>query len=64
VRYYISSKDVNAEEFLRIVRNNWAIENKLHWILDVGFSEDASRKRTGNSARNYSLLLKNSFKSH
>jgi predicted transposase YbfD/YdcC len=58
VRYYISSKEVNAEDFLRIVRNHWAIENKLHWILDVGFSEDASRKRTGNAARNYSLLLK------
>ncbi|MCF6348582.1 MAG: ISAs1 family transposase, partial [Flavobacteriaceae bacterium] len=33
-------------------------ENKLHWALDVAFSEDASRKRTGNSAQNFSILKK------
>jgi hypothetical protein len=30
----------------------------LHWTLDVAFSEDASRKRNGNAAQNYSILLK------
>ena len=34
------------------------IENKLHWTLDVGFSEDALRKKAGNAAQNYSILLK------
>jgi len=34
------------------------IENKLRWILDVAFSEDSSRKRAGNAAQNYSLLLR------
>ncbi len=34
------------------------IENKLHWTLDVAFSEDASRKRNNNAAQNYSILLK------
>jgi predicted transposase YbfD/YdcC len=34
------------------------VENKLHWTLDVAFSEDASRKRMGNAAQNYSILLK------
>ena len=34
------------------------IENKLHWTLDVGFSEDALRKRVGNAAQNYFILLK------
>jgi len=38
--------------------SHWAVENKLHWTLDVGFSEDASRKRAGNAAQNYSVLLK------
>ena len=33
-------------------------ENKLHWTLDVAFSEDASRKRIGNSAQNFSLITK------
>ena len=30
----------------------------MHWTLDVAFSEDASRKRKGNAAQNYSVLLK------
>lgn len=34
------------------------IENKLHWTLDVAFSEDVSRKRSKNTAQNYSILLK------
>ena len=34
------------------------MENKLHWILDVAFSEDASRKRNDNAAQNYSIILK------
>lgn len=37
--------------------NGWGVENKLHWTLDVAFSEDASRKRDKNAAQNYSILL-------
>lgn len=57
-RYYISSLENNAEQYQKNIRSHWGIENKLHWILDVGFSEDASRKRAGNAAQNYSVLLK------
>ena len=57
-RYYISSLKEKAEMFQNSIRWHWAIENKLHWTLDVAFSEDASRKRAGNSAQNYSVLLK------
>jgi len=42
---YISSLDKSAEEFKTIIRNHWAIENKLHWSLDVAFNEDLNRKR-------------------
>lgn len=58
IRYYISSLQNNAKEFQSKVRSHWAIENKLHWTLDVAFSEDASRKRAGNASQNYSTLLK------
>jgi predicted transposase YbfD/YdcC len=58
IRYYISSADENAKKFQSIIRSHWAIENKLHWSLDVAFNEDASRKRAGNAAQNYSVLLK------
>lgn len=57
-RYYISSLNETAENYQRHIRAHWGIENKLHWILDVGFSEDESRKRSGNATQNYSILLK------
>ena len=38
------------------MRQHWGIENKRHWVLDVAFGEDLSRKRTGNAAQNFSLL--------
>jgi predicted transposase YbfD/YdcC len=57
-RYYISSLDKTAEEFQRIIRSHWAIENKLHWTLDVAFGEDLNRKRTANAAQNFSLINK------
>jgi predicted transposase YbfD/YdcC len=34
------------------------VENKLHWCLDVAFREDASRKRAGDSAQNFSAINK------
>lgn len=58
VRYYIASLIAEPEDFQKAIRSHWAIENKLHWILDVAFGEDASRKRAGNSAQNFSMLSK------
>ena len=57
-RYYISSLENNAHEYQKNIRSHWGIENKLHWTLDVSFSEDSSRKRNKNAAQNYSVLLK------
>ena len=57
-RYYISNLKDSASIFQSSIRSHWAIENKLHWTLDVAFAEDASRKRKGNAAQNYSILLK------
>lgn len=57
-RYYISSLGADATNINNAVRSHWAIENKLHWILDVEFKEDASRKRMGNSASNFNIISK------
>lgn len=33
------------------VRGHWGIENRLHWVRDVTYGEDASRIRTGTAPR-------------
>jgi predicted transposase YbfD/YdcC len=58
VRYYISSLNGKPEDFNRLVRSHWGIENRLHWQLDVCFGEDASRKRQENSPVNFSTVFK------
>lgn len=58
VRYYISSLKADADTFNRFVRSHWGIENRLHWLLDVCFGEDASRKRQENSPMNFSVVFK------
>lgn len=49
-RYYISSLALDAQKASDAVRSHWAVENKLHWVLDVSFREDDSRIRRGNGA--------------
>lgn len=53
--YYISSL-TDADTIANGIRKHWGVENKLHWVLDVAFNEDHSRKRTGNAAENFSIL--------
>ena len=55
-RYFISSLAANAPEALRAVRGHWAIENQLHWCLDISFREDECRVREANAAENLAIL--------
>jgi predicted transposase YbfD/YdcC len=57
-RSYISSHEANARLLNEKTRNHWAVENNLHWTLDVTFGEDASRKRKGKAPENFNILLK------
>lgn len=55
-RYYISSLGLDAKKAAATVRSHWAVENKLHWVVDVSFREDESRIRRGNGAEVMSTL--------
>jgi predicted transposase YbfD/YdcC len=54
--YYISSLDSEAEPLLMATRYHWAVENSLHWVLDVTFREDQARVRRGHAAHNMAIL--------
>ncbi len=43
VCYYIASLKPDAVRLNSVIRQHWGIENKLHWVLDVGFGEDLDR---------------------
>lgn len=55
-RYYISSIKSDAAFFNSAVRQHWGVENSLHWVLDMAFSEDNCRKREGNQAENFAII--------
>lgn len=48
-RLYVSSMVATPEKFLSAIRSHWAIENSLHWVLDMAFDDDHSRIRKQNA---------------
>src|SRR3954454_20485025 len=57
-RYFLTSCGDDPAALARAIRRHWAIENALHWVLDVTFREDDSRVRDRTAARNLALLRK------
>ncbi|BCX82216.1 transposase [Methylomarinovum caldicuralii] len=55
-RFYISSLPADAERLASVVRQHWAVENPLHWCMDVVFNDDQVRLRTRHAAHNLALL--------
>ncbi len=55
-RHYLLSAPLDAATFAGVVRRHWGVENRLHWVLDVTFNEDASRVRAGHAAQNLAVL--------
>jgi predicted transposase YbfD/YdcC len=54
-RYFISSLD-DVKTIARSIRHHWNVENKLHWVMDVDFDEDACRVRMDHAPENFALL--------
>jgi len=50
VAYGITSlprEKADAKMLLKLTRDHWGIENRLHWVRDMTLGEDACRVRTG-----------------
>ena len=58
VRYFLTSAGLDPARLGEAVRRHWAIENGLHWVLDVTFDEDRCRVRGRRTARNLACLRK------
>jgi len=57
-RYFVSSLGADEEQFAHAVRAHWGIENRLHYMLDVIYREDACRVRKDYSPRTLALIRK------
>ncbi len=55
-RFYITSLVWLARQLGPIVRSHWAIENSLHWVMDMVFRDDECRIRTDNAPANFTTL--------
>ena len=38
------------------MRAHWAIENSLHWVMDMVFRDDEARVRTDHAAANFTTI--------
>jgi predicted transposase YbfD/YdcC len=55
-RFYITSLTLPAEAVGPMIRDHWAVENSLHWVLDMVFRDDECRVRTDNAPANFVTL--------
>ena len=55
-RFYITSLVFTASLIASFIRAHWAVENSLHWVLDMVFRDDECRLRTDNATANFTTL--------
>jgi len=55
-RFYITSLVMLAHLIGPAIRSHWAIENSLHWVMDMLFRDDGSRVRTNHAPANFTTI--------
>ncbi len=56
--FFLSSLGATNGRVEKAIRVHWGIENSLHWVLDVAFSEDDCRIRRDHPPPNFATLRK------
>ena len=55
-RFYITSLVLLANLLGPIIRSHWAVENSLHWVMDMIFRDDECRVRTEHAPANFTTI--------
>jgi len=55
-RFYITSLIMLAHLLGPVIRSHWAIENSLHWVMDMVFRDDECRVRTNHAPANFTTI--------
>lgn len=55
-RYYITSLVMLAHLLGPAIRSHWAVENSLHWVMDMVFRDDECRVRTNHAPANFTTV--------
>jgi len=55
-RFYITSLLWLASQMGPVIRSHWAVENSLHWVMDMLFRDDECRVRIDHAPANFTTL--------
>jgi hypothetical protein len=55
-RFYLTSLVWLAHQIGPVIRSHWAIENSLHWVMDMIFRDDECRVRTDHAPANFTTI--------
>jgi predicted transposase YbfD/YdcC len=55
-RFYITSLVWLAHQIGPVIRSHWAVENSLHWVMDMIFRDDECRLRKDHAPANFTTL--------
>jgi len=55
-RFYLTSLVMVACLIGPVIRSHWAIENSLHWVMDMVFRDDECRVRTEHAPANFTTI--------
>lgn len=55
-RFYITSLVLLACQIGPVIRDHWAVENSLHWVMDMVFRDDECRVRKNHAPANFTAI--------